>query len=240
MKKFFFETQDLERIQGWLFKVEKSYKTAPTLLFFHGNAGNLSLRIPLIKDIIYILKCNVFIISYRGYGLSSGTPSEMGLKLDAEAALMYLLSRDDIDSTRIVAFGRSLGGAVALNLASTFPQHLGGVIVENTFTSILDMIDILFPLLSHFKFLSTNVWNSLETVKYFPPELPALFLSGLMDELVPPNMMNYLFRNCSSDQKLLCKFPEGTHMDTYLAPNYFENIKKFLVINNLIKKKSEI
>lgn len=60
-----------------------------------------------------------------------------------------------------IAFGRSLGGAVAINLAASFPQRLGAVIVENTFTSILDMIDILFPLLSYFKFLSTNVYASI-------------------------------------------------------------------------------
>jgi hypothetical protein len=61
-----------------------------------------------------------------------------------------------------IAFGRSLGGAVAINLAATFPTRVGAVIVENTFTSILDMIDILFPLLSYFKFLSTNVYVFVE------------------------------------------------------------------------------
>jgi len=198
------------------------------------NEKDLSFRLPIIKDIVAVLKCNVFIISYRGYGLSTGTPSEIGLKLDAEAALMYLLSRKDIHPKKIVAFGRSLGGAVAINLAASFPQHFGAVIIENTFTSILDMIDVVFPLLSYFKFLSTNVWDNLETVKCFPSVLPTLFLSGLKDDLVPPIMMKQIFTNCSSENKELKKFPNGSHMDTYTNPKYFESIQSFLAKNSLL------
>jgi abhydrolase domain-containing protein 13 len=232
-EKLFFETQDKEQLQGWLFKAS-NYESAPTFLFFHGNAGNLSFRLPLIKGIIQFLRCNVFIISYRGYGLSTGTPSEIGLKMDAEAALMYLHSRNDIHSKKIIAFGRSLGGAVAINLAASYPEHVSAVIVENTFTSILDMIDCLFPLLSHFKFLSFNVWNSLATIQYFPSTLPTLFLSGEVDDLVPPKMMAQLYQSCSSEEKHMKKFPEGNHMDTYNLPNYYETMKKFLVVNNFL------
>jgi pimeloyl-ACP methyl ester carboxylesterase len=78
------------------------------------------------------------------------------LKLDSEAALKYLLSRDDLDGTKIIAFGRSLGGAVAIDIAATYPKHVSALIVENTFTSILDMVDVLFPVLSFFKPLCLN------------------------------------------------------------------------------------
>lgn len=83
----------------------------------------------------------MLILAYRGYGDSEGTPSETGLALDAEATLEYALGRDDIDKDRLFVFGRSLGGAVAIQLAMSKSNALRGLIVENTFTSIADMVD---------------------------------------------------------------------------------------------------
>lgn len=71
--------------------------------------------------------------------------------MDAEASLKYLLSRTDINQNKIIAFGRSLGGAVAIDITATYPEHISALIVENTFSSILDMVDVLFPILSFFK-----------------------------------------------------------------------------------------
>jgi pimeloyl-ACP methyl ester carboxylesterase len=217
-------TEDKETLQAWLFKTAK--QGAPTILFFHGNAGNLSHRLPNIKDMIERLSCNVFIVSYRGYGMSTGSPTEMGLKADARAALFYLRSRSDIDEERIFVFGRSLGGAVALDLAAQFPNLLRGVIVENTFCSIPSMMDKLFPILSYFKFLCTNRWSSLDIVSSL--EIPFLGLSGGNDGLVPPVMMTDLFQNCASSIKRLHVFPEGEHMDTFTADGYFPKFKEFI------------
>lgn len=153
-EKVFIETQDKEKLQAWFFSCQRP--GAPTWIFLHGNAGNLSFRLPLIQELIQKLKVNVLILSYRGYGLSTGEPSEHGIKLDAEAALRYLLSRTDIDHDKIFAFGRSLGGAVAVHLAASFPKEIKGLIIENSFTSIEDMIDVMFPVLSYFKFLCRN------------------------------------------------------------------------------------
>ena len=81
----------------------------PTILFFHGNAGNIGHRLPNIKGLFKHLQANLLIVEYRGYGLSEGNPSESGLYKDAQAALNYLLNRQDIDHRRILVFGRSLG-----------------------------------------------------------------------------------------------------------------------------------
>ena len=89
-------------------------------------------------------------MAYRGYGDSEGTPSEEGLKLDAEATLEYALSRGDINKDKIIIFGISLGGAVAIQLCMG-NSKVQGMIVENTFTSIADMVDHLMPLVSRFK-----------------------------------------------------------------------------------------
>ena len=101
----------------------------------------MGFRLPNLSALYKAMECNLFVLSYRGYGGSDGTPSEDGLILDAESVLDYLHDRVDVDSSKIILFGRSLGGAVAIALASRHPQKVAGTIVENTFTSMSDMVD---------------------------------------------------------------------------------------------------
>ena len=102
---------DEESINGWFVPGNSPI----TLLWLHGNGGNIGHRVDEIGLIHYRLGVNILIVDYRGYGLSDGTPSEQGMYQDAEAALRYLRSRPDVDSDRIVYFGRSLGAAVAVD-----------------------------------------------------------------------------------------------------------------------------
>lgn len=88
-------------------------------------------------------------VEYRGYGESGGEPDEEGLQLDAQAGLDFLWSRSDIDRGRIFAFGRSLGGAVAVALGRRNPRRLRGLLIENTFTSVRAMAEPIFPLLKY-------------------------------------------------------------------------------------------
>eukprot|EP01083_Nonionella_stella_P077449 211523_1 len=126
----FLQTKDKVGIHAWLLK-QTDTKSAPTLLFFHGNAGNIGYRLNNAKA-LYQLGINVFLVEYRGYGNSEGIPSEAGLIKDSLAALEYLQGRTDIDSGSIMAFGRSLGGAVAIALAHSNSDALSGIILENT------------------------------------------------------------------------------------------------------------
>lgn len=105
----YFETKDKVKINAWFVK---SHPGARTIIFFHGNAGNIGTRLPNIEVLVKDLRCNVLIVAYRGYSNSEGSPSEDGLKLDAEASLEWAKSRQDIN--QIYVFGRSLGGAVAI------------------------------------------------------------------------------------------------------------------------------
>ena len=146
-------TKDKVKLHAWLVKANPNPKLCRTLIFFHGNAGNIGSRLPNIEILVKLLKTNVLILSYRGYGDSEGSPSEEGLKLDAEATLEHALNDEDIDNDRIFIFGRSLGAAVGAELASKKSNHLKGVILENGFTSIGDMVDHLMPLVAKFKFL---------------------------------------------------------------------------------------
>lgn len=117
-----------------------------TILMFHGNAGNIGHRVPIAKVLEENLGCNVLMLEYRGYGMSTGTPNEEGLTLDAQTALDYIRNRKDIEGTKIVVYGQSLGGAVAIQLVAK-NQEAGdvvGLIVENTFTSMRKMIPRFF------------------------------------------------------------------------------------------------
>ena len=233
---------DGTRLHGWLMLQTRSgaSSSVPTLLFLHENAGNIAHRLPNLVAVFNQLRCNVFILSYRGFGASGGSPSEAGLRQDARAALGYLLRRPEVDASRIVLFGRSLGGAVALDLFADagLPSRPAACIVENTFTSIADMAGIIFPPLrwavrprwSPVRSLIRNNWESLRRVKELPPDAPVLFVSSGRDELVPPSHMRALFEGCPSDAKDWVYYPNGGHMDLWFhnAPGYWRRLSDFI------------
>lgn len=105
------------RIHAWLLWAMQGQDAsqAPTILFFHGNAGNIGLRLPNAINMLLHLGVNVLLVEYRGYGDSDDVPpTEAGLKLDAQAALEWIQRHRKVDSSKIFVFGRSLGGAVAI------------------------------------------------------------------------------------------------------------------------------
>jgi pimeloyl-ACP methyl ester carboxylesterase len=231
-------TKDGCRIVGYFIKQPAPIMgQTPTVLYFHGNAGNIGHRLHNAQALYRHCGFNIFLLEYRGYGKSQGTPSEFGLYLDAEAALDFLLLRRDIDRRKIILFGRSLGGAVAIYLAASH-SHMDKVmalVVENTFTAIPSMAQLMFPLASHFpllcfknKFLSNREICRVRT--------PSLFLSGLSDQLIPSRMMMELYQACSSPVKHIETFQGGTHNGTWTCYGYYDHVNTFtsyLLHNNI-------
>ncbi|KZV99318.1 YNL320W-like protein [Exidia glandulosa HHB12029] len=181
------------------------------------------------------MQCNVFMLSYRGYGNSQGTPTEKGLRLDAQAGLDYILSHDVLSKSKLILYGQSLGGAVALDLASRHPDKMSALILENTFLSIPKMIPAVLPALAPFSVFCMQKWNSERAITLVPPSVPMLFLSGLQDEVVPCSHMERLHEiasdpktggNCSN--RFLKKFPNGTHNDTFLRSGYWTAVLQFV------------
>ncbi|KAJ8666870.1 hypothetical protein QAD02_008532 [Eretmocerus hayati] len=210
---------------------EDSIKIAPTLLFLHGNAGNMGHRLENVKGLYSHIQCNVLMIEYRGYGLSQGSPSEEGLYMDARAGIEYLYSRNDINTNEIIVFGRSLGGAVAIDISirEEISRKIWCLIVENTFTSIPDMALVLikFRILQYLPlFCYKNKFLSLSKVRSLG--VPALFISGRQDKLVPPKMMDELYEACSSSFKRKIQIPDGTHNETWNKSGYYDQINTFL------------
>ena len=189
----------------------------PTIVYFHGNAGNMGHRLQNATGFYHTLQCNVLMVEYRGYGLSTGTPSEKGFFADARSVLDHLFSRHDLDHGQIVVFGRSLGGAVSIDLAAdaVYGAKLMGVIVENTFTSIPDMaVELIHPAVQYLPLvLYRNQYLSVDKIQFV--SAPILFVSGLADTLVPPRMMTMLHTRCGSTRKQMLQIVGGSHNDTW-------------------------
>lgn len=214
-------------------------KNAPTVIFFHGNAGNIGHRLLNVKAFYTYTGVNILLVEYRGYGRSCGTPSETGFTIDAKTAFEYLLKRSDIDPNKIAIFGRSLGGAVAIQLAF-YMQQVNPVyclLVENTFTSIPQIAMQLFnvrllaclPMLFY-----KNQFLSSKKLQHI--QIPTLFISGLNDTLIPPFMMQELYESSGSCMKRLARFEQGTHNETWQCPGYYETINRFFQEVNDLQK----
>ncbi|CAI7882888.1 unnamed protein product [Closterium sp. NIES-53] len=217
--------KDGVKLHAWLLKYTPSTR-GPTVLFLQENAGNIAHRLESSRYTMDRLHCNMLLLSYRGYGASEGKPTEQGLRLDAQAALDHLLAREDIDVERIVVFGRSLGGAVGADLVHRNPHKVAALVVENTFTSVLDMAGVVLPVLSNL--LSTkgvrplnglvrSQWRTIDVIGKI--DTPILFLSGAKDELVPPAHMRQLYAEAQRNtggSSLFVEVAAGGHMDTWL------------------------
>lgn len=220
----YLKTSDDMRIHAWFMPAKEKPRTAPTLLFCHANAGNIGLRIPNFDQIIERLQANIFALDYRGYGHSTGTPSEAGLIEDALCAWQWLrtaATEGRIDGTQVFVFGRSLGGAVAVALACALRDRgeplPAGILLENTFLSISALVNSLFPLIA-FKSLKDRFlrlkWDTHERLSGL--EVPLLFLCGEADEMVPHFHMQAL-KTCATKSPLKRMFvhAEAKHMDLW-------------------------
>ena len=152
----------------------------------------------------------MLIVGYRGYGHSEGKPTEAGIKLDAQAVFDFAIEHEQINNDKIYVFGRSLGGAVATFLAHKKQGQIKGLILENTFTSISDMVDQIFKYLSKLKGLILRIeWDSHTLIQEI--SLPMLFFSGQADQLIPPIQMEKLFSGAkNSTRKEMIKIEHRT------------------------------
>lgn len=227
-------TEDGIRLHAWLI-LQPDSQNASTFLYFHGNAGNISHRLPDARQ-FYTSGFNLLMVSYRGYGSSEGSPSEIGFSKDAAAALAYARDRSDVlDTSRLFLFGRSIGGACTISAATSADAQnaLRGIVVENTFTSINDMIDKVIPALRFAKPLNRNNWDSLKRIRSI--RLPIMFISGLRDELCPPEHMRILYLNAVAAKfKVMHTVADGQHNDTWWrgGSHYRQAIRDFVARAN--------
>jgi fermentation-respiration switch protein FrsA (DUF1100 family) len=215
----FFETGDGIRLHGWFIPRENA---KAIVLFCHGNAGNISHRLDSIH-IFWQVGLSVFIFDYRSYGRSQGRVSEDGLYADARAAVEYLLDKKDIAPDQIIYFGRSLGSAIAIELASHYPPL--ALIAESAFTSMPELGSKVYPWLP-VKFLCRFHYDSAAHIKVVM--CPKLFIHSRQDDIVPFSLGRKLYDNAPEPKDFL--EISGSHNDGFLTSGmrYIDGLTSFL------------
>ena len=217
----FFKTRDGVRINGWFIPSRNDSPGNYTVLLCHGNGGNISDRISKIV-VLNQIGLDVFIFDYRGYGISNGRASEAGIYLDTEAAYKYLIEAKKILPENIIVYGESLGGVVAVDLASKV--KIKALILEGVFTHAKDMAREIFPFLP--TFLIRSKLDSLGNIGNI--NIPKLFIHSSNDEIVPIELSKKLF-NAAAEPKTYATL-EGGHNTLYMdSPVKFrDSISSFI------------
>ena len=207
------------RLHGWWVP----QAGAPVWLWFHGNAGNISHRLENIKLLHDLAGVQVFIFDYREYGKSQGKISREGSFKDAAAAYRYVAETLKTPAAEIVLFGRSLGSALATDLAVRVPCR--SLIIESAFTNSSDMAKMLAPFL--FDWRPRVPYDNLGKIDKIT--VPVLIIHGSDDEIIPADMGRRVFA-AARDPKDLYIIPGAHHNDTYLVGGrtYFERLRAFI------------
>ncbi len=216
----FFEAEDGVRLHGWFIPAKQP---VATMLWFHGNAGNITHRLENIRQ-LEPLNLNIFIFDYRGFGKSEGHPEEAGLYLDSQAAYDALMRSKKIAPETLFLFGRSLGGVCALEVAARHP--VAGVILESVFTSAQDMAKTIFPILP----LGWAIESRFDARKRVAElEIPKLFLHGSRDEIVPYRLGRKLYE-AAAEPKEFYEIQGAGHNDTFIVGGqpYFDRLHRFI------------
>ena len=213
-----------EEIHGWFVPGDSE----TTLVWLHGNAGNIGGRLDNLRMLHDALGLSVLIFDYRGYGQSGGVPSEAAMYEDAEAALEFLRSDKGLDPVEsIVLFGRSLGGAVAVETAAR--HRVRGVVLESAFTSVRDMARRTHPYLPS-SLVMRMIESRFDALSRIPDVgSPVLILHGDQDDLVPTDHARRLF-DAAAGPKSLYLIGGASHNDTYLVggTSYFDALRAFI------------
>lgn len=211
--------QDGTKIHGWFVPCYK--ENTPTILFLHGNAGNISHRLERL-ELFHQLGANLFLLDYRGYGQSEGTPQENGTYLDALAAYEFLIEEKGVAPEKLVIYGESLGTAVAVDLATKKP--CGGVVLEAPFTSIADMAQRMFPVLPVRK-LVRNRFDSLHKIAQI--EAPILIFHSRADEVIP---FSHAQRLAAASPRARLVEMQGGHSNLFIVSTdaYLKSMRQLL------------
>lgn len=190
-------TDDGETLDGWFVDADPQGPARGLVIFFHGNAGNIGHRLDYLR-MFHDLGLATLIFDYRGYGLSSGRPSEAGTHLDAAAAWRHATQTLGVDARRIVLFGESLGGGVAAQLAAE--TRPGALVLASTFTSVPDLGAELYPLLP-VRLLARVRYDTLARLSRIA--CPVLVIHSRNDDIIPFAHGRRLFEAARAPKQLL-------------------------------------
>lgn len=216
------------QLNGW-FLPARGAATA-TILFLHGNAENISSHIAAV----YWLPAqgfNVFLFDYRGFGQSGGRPGVENANADAQAALDYLRSRGDVDAARLIIYGQSIGGAIALYTAASNPGVFKAVIEESAFSSYRDILREKLSAIWFtwpFQWLAgtmTDHYDPIDAVRHLDGT-PLLIVHGDKDRIIPLQHAYRLYQ-AAVGEKTLWVINGGDHIEAF-TPNRPENRRRLV------------
>ena len=218
VQEIFIRTEDKVSIQGYYLPHEDSDQL---LIYFHGNAGNIGHRLPdLIK--LHSFGINVLGVGYRGYGKSEGSPSELGLYLDGEAAFDYATEKLHFPISKIIIFGRSIGSTVAVHTSQN--RQLGGLILVTPLTSGKQHAQA-----SGLGFLSSIAGKSFDNLsKIKNIQCPLLVVHGTNDEVVPYSMGQDIYNKATVEKQFVAiQGADHNNLSAY-STAYWDPIRKFI------------
>ena len=186
--EIFIKVDDKIKLKSWI--INKNLKKFKTLVFFHGNAGELSNRIYKLNE-LNKLDINILLISWRGFSGNEGSPTEDNLYKDAEAAIQWL-NRKEVKNDRIILYGESLGTGVAVEIGKK--NNFNSIILESPFTSMENAAKIYYPYLP-VKLLLKDKYDSLSKITTI--KTPILIMHGKKDDIVPFSMGKELFEKAN-------------------------------------------
>jgi fermentation-respiration switch protein FrsA (DUF1100 family) len=201
-----FEADDGTKLHGWY--LEHDHPRA-VVLFAHGNAGNLSHRRTVLRNLRAQQGVSVMGFDYRGYGKSQGKPNEAGVLADARAARSWLAKRAGIEESQIVLMGRSLGGAVVVDLAAK--DGARGLILENTFSSLPEVASTIYPWLPVRLLMRTRLDSAVIIADY---KGPLLQTHAGADSIIPIRLGRQLFEQ-AGEPKTWLTFEGMDHNDPH-------------------------
>ena len=212
---------DTDTVMGWY--VPCINPCFGTLVFFHGNAGNMGDRIDSTA-LFHELGFNVLLIDYRGFGQSTGHPSEANSYEDGECALRYLIDTHGLKYEDMVLLGRSLGGGIATELAIRHP--IRALMLESTYTSIPEVAQDVYPLFP-IKYFVTTKYNNL--AKLPKVQCPILIVHSQEDQYIPYHHGLKLFDCATPNPNKHMITIHGAHADGFLTSKevYVEGLKRF-------------
>ena len=211
--------EDGTRLHGWLRHTAGETASRGLVIYFGGNAEEVSGQ---VYDAAPLAPWSLAAFNYRGYGLSEGRPSESALTADALAIYDRLAAREDVDPNRIVVFGRSLGGGVAVQLAANRPVR--AVVLVSPFDSLRSIAKKQYPFIP-ISLLLKHPFDSLARAPEI--EAPLLVLAGDRDRIIPPALSRRL-HDAWSGPKRWTLLPGADHNDIHAQPPYWPAIRGFL------------
>ena len=220
-KEVFIDVEKNLKLKAWL--IENDFKNKKTLVFFHGNAGNLSNRTYKLNQLSK-LDLNIIILAWRGFSGNEGEPSEQNLYNDAKKTIDWLNSRG-VKNKNIILYGESLGTGIAVELSQT--NQFGGIILESPFTSMTNAAKNIYPWLP-VKYLLKDKYDSEKKIKNL--QIPILIMHGKKDNIVPFKMGKKLY-DLANNPKFFYFTENDDHMMTF-DEQLVGTIKNFLIFNS--------